>query len=89
MIRKFPILYHPAVQEALNSKEVLNVLAGSQMFANLLASPTGKFFLTNPDEVKRLINQNQDLKALSENENLRYLLLNFAPTKTPAQIALN
>ncbi|MBQ4493362.1 MAG: hypothetical protein II972_02000 [Elusimicrobiaceae bacterium] len=80
---------HPAVQEALNSKEVLNVLAGSQMFANLLASPTGKFFLTNPDEVKRLINQNQDLKALSENENLRYLLLNFAPTKTPAQIALN
>lgn len=80
---------HPAVQEALNSKEVLNVIAGSQMVADILATPTGKFFLTNPDEIKRLINQNEDLKALSKNENLRYLLLNFEPTKRAASIALN
>lgn len=80
---------HPAVQEALSSKEVLNVIAGSQMVANILASPTGRFFLTNPDEVKRLVNQNADLKELSKNENLRYLLLNFGPTKQAAAIALN
>lgn len=80
---------HPAVQEALQVKEVLNVLAGSQMIANILATPTGSYFLTNPDEVKKLINQNEDIKALSKNENLRYLLLNFEPTKQAAQIALN
>lgn len=80
---------HPAFQEALSSKEVLNAIAGSQMVANILASPTGKFFLTNPDEIKRLINQNEDIRNLSKNENLRNLLLNFEGTKQAARIALN
>ena len=80
---------HPAVQNALNNKNVLNVIAGSQMVADILATPTGKFFLTNPDEVKRMINQNEDIKNLSKNENLRNLLLNFEPTKQAATIALN
>ncbi len=80
---------HPAFQEALENKNVLNAIASSQMAARVLASPTGKFFLTNPDEIKRLINQNEDIKNLSKNENLRDLLLNFEPTKRAAQIALN
>lgn len=82
-------LNHPAVQEALENKPVINVIAGSQMTANILASPTAKYFLNNPNEVKTLINQNEDLKAIAQNENLRYLLLNFEPTKKAAAIALN
>ena len=80
---------HPAVKDALESKETLNVLAGSKLMANILASPTGQYFLNNPSEVKRLIGVNEDLKTLSENENLRNLLLNFEPTKQAAAIALN
>lgn len=80
---------HPAVQDSLNSKEVLNVLAGSKLMGNILESPTGQYFLNNPQEVKSLIAQNEDLKNLSQNENLRFLLLNFEPTKHAAQIALN
>lgn len=80
---------HPAVQEALNSKETLNVIAGSQLAANLLASPAGQYFLKNPRTVKNLINKNEALKEFSLNENLRNLLLNFEPTKQAAKIALN
>ncbi len=80
---------HPAVKEALKSPETLNVLAGSKMMANILESPTGQYFLKNPSEVKRLIGVNEDLKTLSENENLRNLLLNFEPTKQTAEVALN
>ena len=80
---------HPAMREALSSPETLNVLAGSKLMANVLESPTGQYFLNNPSEVKRLIGINEDLKSLSENENLRTLLLNFGPTKQAAQVALN
>ena len=80
---------HPAMREALSSPETLNVLAGSKLMANVLESPTGQYFLNNPSEVKRLIGINEDLKSLSENENLRNLLLNFGPTKQAAQVALN
>ena len=82
-------LKHPAVKEAVASKEVLNVLAGSQIISNILASPSGKYFLNNPLKVKELINQNEDLKEFSQNENLQNLLLNFEPTRQAAQIALN
>lgn len=80
---------HPAVKEALDSPTTLNVLAGSKLMANILESPTGQYFLNNPSEVKRLIGVNEDLKTLSENENLRNLLLNFEPTKESAKVALN
>ena len=82
-------LNHPAVQEAVNTKEVLNVLAGSQLMANILASPTGQYFLNNPQKAKELIDQSEALKALSFNENLRYLLLNFEPTKDAAAVVLD
>ncbi len=80
---------HPAVQSALSRKEVLNVLAGSKLMGNILESPTGQYFLNNPQEVKNLIAQNEDLKNLSQNENLRFLLLNFEPTKKVASVVFN
>ena len=80
---------HPSFTEALENKQILNVLAGSQLYANLLASQSGQYFLTHPEEVKTLISQNEDLKNLAQNENLRYLLLNFEPTKAAASVALN
>ena len=82
-------LTHPSVREALESKPVVNVIAGSQLIADILATPTGQYFLNNPAEVKNLIAQNEALKEISQKENLRYLLLNFEPTKQAAQIALN
>ena len=82
-------LNHPAVQEALTSPETLNVLAGSQLMANVLASPAGQYFLKNPAVVKNLISQNEDLANFAQNENLRHLLLNFEPTKQAAEVALN
>lgn len=80
---------HKATTEALNSPQTLNVLAGSAFMANVLASPTAQFFLKNPLAAKELIAINEDLQVLASNENLRYLLLNFGPTKEAAKVALN
>lgn len=82
-------LSHPALEVALGNRVILNILASSQFMAEILASPTAKYFLQNPLEAKKLINASEDLKALSKNENLRFLLLNFGPTKNAAAIALN
>ena len=80
---------HPAIEVALGNTAILNVLASSQFMAEILATPTAQYFLQNPLEAKKLIEANERLKEVSQNENLRHLLLNFGPTKQAAQVALN
>ncbi len=69
-----------AVKGVLKDKELLTKLFNSTLVQEILLSKSANYFLTNLQEAKELIQNNETLVPLLQNENLKEVL--FADQKT-------
>ena len=70
----------------LKNKDLMEKLLNSALINELLLSRSANYFLTNPKESKKLIENNKTLAPLLKNENIKTVLLNNEKTKDFAKI---
>ena len=70
----------------LKNKDLMEKLLNSALINELLLSRSANYFLTNPKESKKLIENNKTLAPLLKNENIKTVLLNNEKTKNFAKI---
>ena len=70
-----------AFQGVLKDQELLTKLFNSALIQEILLSRSANYFLTNPSQAKKLIENNKTLASLLNNENLKNILLNNQSTE--------
>ena len=70
-----------AFKGVLKDKVLLEKVFNSELVQEILLSRSANYFLSNPGQAKRLIENNQTLAPLLQNENLKTVLLNDTKTK--------
>ncbi len=70
-----------AFKGVLKDSELLTKLFNSALVQQVLLSRSANYFLTNPDQAKKLIESNKTLAPLLKEENLKTVLLNDSKTK--------
>lgn len=70
----------------LKNKDLMEKLLNSALINELLLSRSANYFLTNPKESKKLIENNKTLEPLLKNENIKTVLLNNEKTKDFAKV---
>ncbi|MBO4707803.1 MAG: hypothetical protein J5594_04540 [Elusimicrobiaceae bacterium] len=76
-----PLIEGSAFKGVLKDPELLSKLVNSDLVQQILLSRSAGYFLSSPEQTKRLIKSNQTLAALLENQNLKTVLLNDPKTK--------
>ncbi len=75
------LLEGEAFKGVLKNQELLTKLFNSELVQQILLSRSANYFLSNHDQAKKLIENNQTLKQLLKEENLKNVLLNNPLTK--------
>ncbi len=75
-----------AFKGVLQDQELLAKILNSTLIQQVLLSRSANYFLSNPDQAKKLIEGNKTLAPLLENENLKTALLSNSKTKQFAQV---
>lgn len=70
-----------AFKGVLKDKVLLEKVFNSELVQEILLSRSANYFLSNPGQAKRLIENNQTLAPLLQNENLKTVLSNDPKTK--------
>ena len=74
----------PAVQGVLKNENLLRSLMKSKLMAYIFASPTGQYYLKNPERTKQLLAANTVLAPYLKNQTLKQIFSEIPATKAAA-----
>lgn len=77
---------NPTVDAVINDSILLGVVAKSKLISRILASPTGQYFINNPQITKKLVYANPSFKNVLANPKLKQVLLAHPQTAQAAKV---
>ncbi len=79
-------LTNPTVEAVINDDTALFTIAKSKLISRILASPSGQYFINNPQITKKLVLNNPSFKNVLANQKLKQVLLSHPQTAQAAKV---
>ena len=79
-------LTNPAVEAVINDNACSLVIAKSKLISRILASPSGQYFINNPQIAKKLAASNPSLQKVLATPRVRQILTSHPQTASAAKI---
>lgn len=79
-------LTNPAVEAVINDNAASLVIAKSKLISRILASPSGQYFINNPQIAKKLAASNPSLQKVLATPRVRQILTSHPQTASAAKI---
>lgn len=79
-------LTNPAVEAVINDNACSLVIAKSKLISRILASPSGQYFINNPQIAKKLAASNPSLQKVLATQRVRQILISHPQTAKAAKV---